>query len=353
MSAQRKDSAPKPAFQITRDLTWVQSREDLNFPRLNNFGDDRYALRFTRGRHGGGEWIHWLISEDRGQTWMDDRNANWPEIEGYHGTDYLQRRDGSLLGIIQDIKTSSWFGQFWGEITSHDHGRTWAHSLKPAFGPDSRHGSWRFIPWNPPIELPDGTLIAVGYGPLGVGDPDSEVFVFHRAPDETIWRRSENSVFGPQPKTMEGTNEACLARMGSGAIACVSRTGYPDSPMLWATSKDDGRTWSAPCQLPWSAVDPKLYVMEDKTLLLIFGAREADLLHGAMTAVYSHDEGETWSPPFVFYDGPGSSYHTGIKTGPNALLVSYSAGRFRRRELPQFTAPGEYNRICAAELQLG
>ena len=253
--------------RAVRRTVWVQSREDLNFPRLNDFGENRYGLRFTRGRHGGGECIHWLISEDCGQTWMDDRR--WGQIEGYHGTDFLRRRDGSIFGIVEDIKTSRCYGEFWGTVTSHDHGRTWSHALEPAFGPDP-HGGWRFIPWNPPIEMPDGSLLAIGYGPVGAPDPQSEAFVFRRLPDETIWRRPADSVFGPRPDTMEGANEACLARLPGGKLLCVARTGYPDSPMLRAVSEDNGHTWSEPLDLPYSGVDPKLYLMGKEKVVLVW-----------------------------------------------------------------------------------
>ena len=334
-------------FRTRAHRVCVRSREDLNFPRLTDYGGDRFGLRFTRGRHGGGECVHWLLSEDAGQTWMDDHGlAAW---EGYHGTDFSLLRDGSLLGVIWDIRTPSVFGNHWGVVTSPDHGRTWTHTLEAAFGVEGRPD---YIPWGYPLELPDGTVLMTGNGPIGMRDPDSQVFIFRRLPGETIWRRADKSIFGPQPDTIEGTNEAGLASLPDGKIACVVRTGYPDSPMLWAVSEDDARTWCEPVKLPWSGVDPRLYVMDGGTLVLIFGDRRADMLHGAMTAVASDDGGATWGTPFVFYDGPGSSYHTAVSIGPSSLLVCYAESMFRRREMPQFTPPGQYNRICAVELEL-
>ena len=347
---QTGNNGPQDArLEVADRRVWVQSREDLNFPQLTDYGNNRYGLRFTRGRHGGAEWMHWLISEDAGLTWMDDRS--WAHIEGYHGTHIMRRRDGSLLGIVWDIRTPKVFGEFWGQVTSHDHGRSWAVCREPAFGTGPMGGN-AFIPWNAPIELADGTLLAIGSGPVGASDPNSEVFIFRRPTGETMWRHGETSVFGPQRDTTEGTNEACLAILGDGRIGCVSRTGYPDSPLLWTVSHDQATTWSKPIRLPFSGVDPKLYVRPSGQLVLIFGARQQDMLHGAMTVVLSDDHGEHWSDGFVFYDGPGSSYHTSVWLQDDTILVCYCESQFRRRELPQHTPPGQYNRVCAVQMKI-
>ena len=328
---------------------WVQSREDLNFPQLADYGDDRYGLRFTRGRHGGAEWMHWLISEDGGATWMDDRR--WADVDGYHGAHIMQRRDGSLLGIVWDTNTPKVFGEFWGQVTSHDCGRSWAFSRVPAFG-SGQNGGAAFVPWNPPIEMSDGTLLALGNGPVGTGDPNSEVFVFRRSQQETLWRRDEHSIFGPQRDTMEGANESGLAILPDSRIACVARTGYPDSPLLWAVSDDQAVTWSAPLTLPFSGVDPKLYVTTGGNLLLIFGARRAEMGSGTLTAVISADAGGHWSEPLVLYNGPGSCYHTAVRLDDHTLLVCYCESAFRQRELPQYTPAGTFNCICAVRMTI-
>ena len=325
---------------------WVQSREDLNFPTLVDFGNNRYGLQFTRGRHAGGEWLHFLISEDGCQTWMDDRARR--EVT-YHGFHIMRRRDGSLFGISADNEHKN--GVFFRQIVSYDHGRSWAESWEPAIGCGG-FGHPNCTPWNPPIELRDGRLLIACYGKDLSGKQQNrkdEVIVVERKADETIWRAKSN-VFGPHPDTREGPNEASLVVLPDGKIGCVARTGYPDSPLLWACSDDDGQTWSEPKRLPWSGVDPSLYLTGNGQLVLVFGARRAEKLTGCMTAASSPDGGKTWSDPFVFYDGPGSSYHTGARTGPDRLLVTYSEGQFRRLELPQFTPPDQYNRICAQTL---
>lgn len=322
---------------------WFQSREDLNFPMLADYGSGRWGIHFTRGRHATGEWQHFLYSEDEGQTWLDDRER---EDVCYHGWHFLLRRDGTVLGVATDLEHN--YGVFLKQIVSHDNGRTWAKSYEPAqFG--GGYGQRPVgVPWNPPLELPDGRLLLPCYRQA---DDGYQVFVMERAPAETWWRR-KSTVFGARPDTREGPNESCLALLRDGRIACVGRTGYPDSPLLWTRSADDGATWSPPVDLPWSGVDPHLYVMHDG-LLLIFGARREEKLTGAMTALTSDDAGDSWSEPFVFYDGPGSSYHTAVRTGPRRLLVTYAESEFRRPELPQFTAPGQFNKICAVTLEVG
>ena len=94
----------------------AQSREDLNFPILNDYGEDRFGLRFSRGRHSGGEWMHLMISEDRGVIWLDDRN---PVMENaYHGPFLIQRRDESLIVIhyTMDSDDKMLPSGTWGEI---------------------------------------------------------------------------------------------------------------------------------------------------------------------------------------------------------------------------------------------
>jgi len=336
-------------FQSSDRKIWVQSREDLNFPVLADYGDNRYGLRFTRGRHGVGEWIHSLISEDRGQTWRDDHTRDDPT---YHGFFITRLRDGSLFGITPDPDKTT--GLFLRQVVSYDSGRSWSCSREPVEGVEAYGSRARDIySWNAPLELPNGCLLLGTYffSRFDESGFKSEVEVLERKPGETIWRRKSN-VFGLQLETQEGANEAALALLPSGRIVCAARTGYPDSPMLWAYSDDEGASWSEPTPLPWSGVAPRMYLMGNGALVLIFGARRADKLNGALTAVGSLDGGEGWSEPFVLYDGPGSCYHTGIVTGPDQLLISYAESQFRRLELPQFTPPGEYNKICAIALRV-
>jgi hypothetical protein len=326
---------------MTDERIWVQSREDLNFPILTDFGKGYYGLQFSRGRHAGSEWMHMMISHDAGQTWMDDRVRT--EVNR-HGSVFLTLRNGNVAGFsLFEKHGSDLFGTFMRQIVSVDNGRSWAESFEPAY-------ELRDIitMWNAPVEFSDGTLLSLAYG-RGPKDP-RQVTAVERKAGETAWRAKSN-VFGRHPDTEQGgPNESALALLPTGRVVAVARTGYPDSPLLWSWSDDRGGTWSTAKRLPWSGVDPILYTLDNGVLLLIFGARREDKRTGAMTVVGSTDGGETWSKPFIFYDGPGSSYHSAIRTGPDRLLLAYTESEFRRLELPQRVPEGRFNRIKALTL---
>ena len=338
-------------FEIVHRKVWVQSREDLNFPHLASYGDDRYGLSFSRGRHAVGEWSHYLLSEDGCVTWRDDSQSPFGEsrLECLSRLfPYLTLRNGTLIGVVLRRKRTGL--AFIHQLTSTDQGRTWWDSLEPIQSPGVQvyipHSPIGLFVWGPLVELPSGSLLALGYE---TERHTGSVILLERVRGETIWR-AKSKVFAPQTDTREGVNETSIVQLPGGRIVGVCRTGYPDSPLLWTSSDDEGSTWSPPRRLPWSGVYPVLYLMDNGTLVLIHGARREDKLHGALTALGSTDGGETWSEPFMLYDGPGSCYHYGVKTGPDRLLVPYATSQFRRPELPQFTKPGDFNQIRAVTL---
>ena len=343
-------------FEIVDRNIWAQSREDLNFPHVASYGEDRFGLFFSRGRHAVLEWPHYMLSEDGCQTWRHDPS---PFGEGRRECPYFQfpqmtLRDGTLISVVMRRHPGG-MGCI-RQATSVDHGRNWTESWEPIqvtlhsiYEPYAPIG---LTVWGPAIEMPDGELLALGLGEdlSGLGPAGKwEVIALARRPGETVWRY-KSRVFAPRPDTPEGVNETWIARLPDGNLVGVCRTGYPDSPMLWTRSEDGAKTWSDAKALPWSGVYPILYMMDNGVLVLIFGARRKDKLNGAVTALGSTDGGETWSDPFVIYDGPGSCYHFAAKIGPDRLLLPYSNSRFRVPELPQFTPRGEYNKICAVTL---
>jgi len=350
-------------FEISDEKTWVQSREDLNFPHVASYGEDRFGLFFSRGRHSAAEWGHYMLSEDGCQTWRHDPS---PFAENRRECPYfefpqMKLRDGTLMTVL--LKRHRKVGDHFGlakvqHITSQDHGRTWTESWEPIDCPGvliyETLSPIGLCMWGPVVEQPDGELLALGLGPdiTGLGPPgENEIVALMRRPGETMWR-FKSRVFAPRPDTPEGVNEGWMALLPDGALVAACRTGYPDSPLLWTRSENGGATWSNAEELPWSGVYPIPYLMDNGVLVLIFGARRGDKLNGALSAVGSTDGGASWSEPFVLYDGPGSCYHFAAKLGPDRLLVPYANSQFRRRELPQFTQRGEFNKICALTLKV-
>ena len=345
-------------IEIVEKSIWVQSREDLNFPHVASYGEDRFGLFFSRGRHSVMEWPHYLLSEDGCRTWRDDASAFRLTQRAcpYFLYPHLKLRDGTLMALTLKRRPDGIAGVL--ELTSSDAGRTWCEAWRPidcsAVAVYADHTPIGLAMWGPVLELGDGRLYALGYT-HATSEADTarhqRVILLERRTNETTWRE-KSVVFRDQADMREGVNETSIAQLDGSRIVAVCRTGYPDSPMRWAHSDDGGRTWSDAQKLPWSAVFPVLYIMGDGTLVMIFGARRQDKLHGALTAVASKDGGEAWGQPLVVFDGPGSCYHYGAKLGPEELLVPYANSQFRRPELPQFTKRGVYNQICAVRLHL-
>jgi hypothetical protein len=327
-------------LQLGDYRVWQQSREDLNWPDVVNLGEDRWCMSFSIGRHGGSEWLHHVLSEDRGQTWRD-----YPE---HPGVRLMTRRDGSMFGVrFSPGPQDNEYCQFMFQATSHDHGRTWATGLESVIELWSLH----MYPQNPPLELADGSMLlttyAQGVDAGGINDDKCTVFL-ERRPGETAWRHKAN-LFDWKPEYVERPNENSTVQLPSGKMLCVARTGYPDSGMIWAVSDDNASTWTELERLPWTGVDPQFHLLGNGVLLLVFGDRRADK-SGQLTAVASTDEGATWSEPLVIYDGLGTSYHSALPVDEKTLLVAYSAGMFRRSALPQFSPRGEFNQLRAVEI---
>jgi len=317
-----------------------QSREDLNFPRHFIYDDGRMALSFTQGRHSVYERSHFFVSEDGGRTWLTD--FAYPFDHHIHFINRLS--DRSLLTWGESGLLRQSFRRYFEAAISHNEGRSWVVEPMPV------EGSWeRLIQFNRLLELDDGTLVQGVYGSRP-GARDRQVHVVCRRPGETWWR-PRGQVFQSRPEDpWQNSGEGAFERLPHGRLVCVARTGYPDSPLVQSWSEDDGHTWAPATCLDHSGVAPQLLLMDNGLLLLLFGAREENKLNGAMTALTSDDGGETWSDPFILYDGPGSSYGCVVPTGPDRCRVTYSEGRFRRQELPQYAGSEELNKICAATL---
>ena len=290
-------------FEITDHQVWVQSREDLNFPLLASYGDDRFGLFFSRGRHSVGEWAHYLLSEDGCNTWRDDSLSPFgesrrecPEFLFPH----LALRNGALMSVVLRRKKTGI--AFIRQITSTDHGRTWCESWEPIQSPGAAvyaaHSPVGLTVWGPLVELPSGALLALGSGPTpsqGESAEQNRVIVLERRPDETMWR-FKSTIFAPEPDTREGVNETSIAQLPSGRIVGVCRTGYPNSPLLWTTSDDEGSTWKECDTYADTALrgcmEGKIEELKDGRLLMIMRTQL-----GAVFKSCSEDGGDTWSKP--------------------------------------------------------
>lgn len=328
---------------------WFQSREDLNFPRHFVFGGGRISAYFSLGRHSVYEKNYFLVSEDNGKTWLTD--YAYPFNQHLHFISRL--KDGFLFTWGEHGFNRERFKRFFTAAVSCDEGKSWAVKQMPVEG-----GFESLTQFNPLVETEDGTLLQGAYGNR-FGEAGRYVYLLSRSPGETWWRLRAK-VFEPgtgdkwhEKSTDLGANENAMVLLPGGKIMCVARTGYPESPLIQSWSEDCGRTWSAPVILEHSGVCPQLLQMNNGKLVLVFGARRKNKIDGALTALVSSDGGGSWSDPYVIYDGPGSCYSCVTPAGENTCLVSYAESVFRRPELPQYTEPGEFNKICSATLVMG
>lgn len=182
------------------------------------------------------------------------------------------------------------------------------------------------------IRLRNGDLMATMYGNYE-GDvathsiwPKEYHFRFYRtiavfsSDKGKTWGNPVTIAYTDNPeKVQEGFCEADLARVGTGDILCVMRSGGSFGkhyPCYICRSSDEGRTWSEPVVIDDKGVWPNLCVMKNGVLVCTYG-RPGNWLS------FSTDDGRTWKGTFRFYEGTTSSYNSVLEVAPDTILVIY------------------------------
>ena len=122
----------------------------------------------------------------------------------------------------------------------------------------------------------------------------------------------------------EGYCETELIEAEKGHIVAILRTGGHEihSPLYVSHSHDYGKSWSAPSKICDWGVFPRMIKMSDGTLVLCSGHIHTMLL-------FSEDNGETWSEPFIIepcdgkWDKSPSGYNSVFESRPGELTVIY------------------------------
>ncbi|PYV10424.1 MAG: hypothetical protein DMG07_21165, partial [Acidobacteria bacterium] len=117
-------------------------------------------------------------------------------------------------------------------------------------------------------------------------------------------------------KGTEGFTEPRMIRLRDGRLFVVMRRGS-DNLMYRCWSSDHGRTWTQPASIGFRGVKPALWLMKNGVLALSTG-RPAPV-----SAYFSLDGGQTWSPPTVLFREPGTRYTDLLEIEPDRLLVVY------------------------------
>jgi hypothetical protein len=270
------------------------------------------------------------FSVDGGRTWQGNT--------GGFGVGGAQMDDGRILGLeYRCLPKEGEEGRYRVERSlSSDNGRNFQKTQASVFVPKAKaamgHGP-HFGPlfMRSIVQRSDGSLVALMAGwfhgddtpcPYGRGRPYSRTYTCESADDGQTWRYVETIAYDELGS--EGYNEGTMRRLPGGELLAVLRTGNEkdracqDNPIMWTTSRDEGRSWTPPQRTGVEGAYPSLAVLSDGLVVMSYGRP------GAML-VFSHDGGRTWTDPTVVDATPYSGYTDVVEIGPGLLLVGFGA----------------------------
>lgn len=316
-------------------VLWRMSNERimLTYNVLGDIGDG----------YSGVARLDWpAYTEDGGKTWQFGDPIQWLEEPPLHDTfvrvghkinkwhygycfgavimtNGISHSMGRCFYITKDEGT--WNTRVWSEDGLNWHGpkKVYCTGLTNAF---------QYVEISPAgVQLPDGSLLCVGYsmnGPIGKGKAFSLIL---RSIDEG--RSYEYlSTIATKADVPWGTTPPCepgLLLTPDHTLLCLMRTGGSglhsmNSPhMLLSVSKDFGKTWKHGW-FKWPGVMPGLVQLKNGTIVCDFGRPGNNL-------GFSVDNGRSWghevtiNPPDIYSTG----YVDMMEVSPNRLLVVYDA----------------------------
>ncbi len=208
------------------------------------------------------------------------------------------------------------------------------------------------------VELDDGSLLACCFGNFEIDTikppPGADIgiqarcFLVKSVDGGKNWHYV-SSIAVPNPrlvKTQEGYDESNLVVLDDGRYLVVMRTGQW-TPLVASYSADEGKTWSAPDQLPGlrNGVDPCVIKLRDGRLALAYGrdtgggyyalgseplARRSE--RGGRTrelAISEDGKGESWEVIGVATAKGGNAYPTIFEVEPNVIFYQSSSDCWR------------------------
>jgi len=125
------------------------------------------------------------------------------------------------------------------------------------------------------VELPDGRLLALGYGRYGDSTPPRyATFAYESGDRGRTW--DEVGIVTDLADGSAETNEAAVVRLSDGRLYAVLRT---LGPFVHSASSDEGRTWSKPTPLTFADEPdhapghawPCMITLHDGSLVLAYG----------------------------------------------------------------------------------
>lgn len=181
------------------------------------------------------------------------------------------------------------------------------------------------MPWGPIIASRDGGLIAPIYFKA---ERDSR---YYRA---ALLRSDDNGKTWHEGATIaaaesgiklwpemghEGPGETGMARLADGRLFAIFRTGG-DGFMGAVWSSDDGHSWTSPVPLPNKGVAPHVRRLSNGVLACSTGRP------GPVVMMFSIDgTGETWSQVTPIFTGHSTCYTDFVEVEPGKLFVVYDS----------------------------
>jgi hypothetical protein len=276
-----------------------------------------------------------LLCADKRST---DRGRTWQEGTGGFGAGGQQLADGSVLGLeyrcLPEEENEGWYRV--DRFRSTDAGRKFEKGRARVFVPEAKPAMGHAYHVGPLfmrsiVQRGDGSLVALMAGwfksdealcPYGRGRPYSRSYVCQSDDGGLTWQYLVT--IGYEHLGSEGYNEGSMRRLPGGELLAVLRTGNErdflcqDNPIMWSTSRDEGRTWSPPQRTGVEGAYPSLAVLSDGLAVMSYGRP------GAMLA-FSADGGRTWSDHTPVDVTPYSGYTDVVEIGPGELLVGFGA----------------------------
>ncbi|MBL8291397.1 MAG: exo-alpha-sialidase [Bryobacterales bacterium] len=246
-----------------------------------------------------------MRSEDGGRTWTDPV----PMID----TEWDDRAPAAALLPDGTLVASFFTYPHAGVaiIRSFDDGKTWEQKpimIRAPFHDLATDG--------PPIVMPDGSLLLATYGKEKEGDRYEAIGIFASKDRGQTWQYL-SSIRAQQEMTEPG-----LARLKDGTLVLITR-----SEAAVSFSKDNGRTWTEPRNLPTRIFDPWLLTLRDGKLLSIHGSYQRP--QRGLRALISNDGGRTWNgagPNYGFTVDPTVyGYSRGVELPDGSLYIVYQA----------------------------
>jgi len=193
------------------------------------------------------------------------------------------------------------------------------------------------------VELNDGGLLMplegsitgdhTAYSPGGQGEL-CRVFTLRSDDGGSNWEYWSTVSFDPANALY--MSEPSMTKLNSGKLVCMWRVqvrpGFRFDNMWFATSEDDGASWSRPARTPLWGYPPDLIQLNDGRVLVVYGYRRDEFgVRGCIS-----EDGESWSKDneFVIRSGGDADpdvvdqyWHTGypsvVQCEDGTIVVAY------------------------------